>query len=1190
MTIDVPTNAATLDGADGRVSRAGRVTWRTADLLAHDLQIQHAAPEPELVTAARVPGLRLSEVLATLVEGYGDRAAIGSRARTVIRESATGRSTAQLLPEFETTSYRELWSDVTAVASAWSQATHARVEPGDFVATIGFASGDYLSVDLVCGYLGLVAVPLQHNAPVSRLRPILVETEPRVLAVSAAYLDLAVESARGLRSLRRLVVFDFAPDVDDDRERLQRARDYIAGAGLDVVVETLGDVIERGRTLTPTPSFTGGDQDRLAMILYTSGSTGAPKGAMWTEKMVSTLWTLPLKSAESPVVNVNFLPLNHLGGRIPLSSAFQAGGTSYFVPESDLSTLFEDWSLVRPTDVGLVPRVVDMLFQRYQQGVQRLVSQGVDEATADTLVNAQLREHVMGGRVLGGFVSTAPLSAEMKSFIESCLDADLVDAYGLTEIGAVTTDGVVMRPLVIEYKLVDVPELGYFSTDLPHPRGELLVKSNGATPGYYKRPEVTAEVFDADGYYRTGDVMAEIAPDHLVYVDRRNNVIKLSQGEFVAIANLEAIYAGAALVRQIFLYGNSERAALLGVVVPTEAAIERFAGDTMGLKTAIRVALSQTARVAELQSYELPADILIEDEPFSAVDGLLSGVGKLLRPKLKERYGAALEQMYADLDSARVEELRALRDSAADQPVLDSVIQAAQALLGISGAAPDRAAQFLDLGGDSLSALTFSNLLQEVFGVEMPVGVIIGPTTTLADIAAYVENERSGGSERATVSAVHGHGVDVIRASDLTLDKFLPAELLRSVAALPPVTAGDPRTVLLTGANGYLGKFLALDWLRRLSVTGGTLICLVRGNDVTSARARLEAAFDGDDQTLLAEFRALAADHLVVIVGDVGQPNFGLEQESWRRLADNVDLIVHPAALVNHVLPYSQLFGPNVVGTAEVIRLALTSRLKPVTYVSTVSVAMTVDPDRFEEDGDIRTISPARPIDDSYANGYGNSKWAGEVLLREAHELSGLPVSVFRSGMILAHRSCAGQLNIPDMFTRLIFSVLATGLAPTSFYERDAEGRRQRSHYDGLPVDFVADAITTLGAQATAGFHSFDVMNPHDDGVSLDVFVDWLIEAGHAVHRIDDYDEWFRRFETALRALPEQQRQQSVLPLLHAYRRPELPLQGSLAPAEVFHSAVQTAKIGVDEDIPHLSQDFIGKYVSDLRLLNVLTE
>ncbi|MEU0498493.1 carboxylic acid reductase [Mycobacterium sp. NPDC006124] len=1161
---------------------------RTAELLAADPQIHAATPRPDVVTAAREPSLRLPEVLATLVDGYGDRPAIGSRGRSVVTDPDTGRRVATLRPEFDTTTYRELWSDVTAVASAWSQDSRSPVRPGDFVATIGFASGDYLTVDLVCGYLGLVAVPLQHNAPASRLQPILAEADPVVLAVSAAYLELAVESAVGSTSLRRLVVFDFSTDVDDDRDRLAAAVARLDAEGMDVVVETLAATVERGRALPPTAPYTGADQDRLAMILYTSGSTGAPKGAMWTEKMVATLWTLPLKAPDAPVLNVNFLPLNHLGGRIPLSSAFQAGGTSYFVPESDLSTLFEDWTLVRPTDVGLVPRVVDMLFQRHQQGVERLVSQGVDEVTADTLAKAELREHVFGGRVLGGFVSTAPLSAEMRTFIESCLEASLTDAYGLTEIGAVTTDGIIVRPLVIDYKLVDVPELGYFHTDRPHPRGELLVKSNGATPGYYKRPEVTAEVFDADGYYRTGDVMAEIAPDHLVYVDRRNNVIKLSQGEFVAVANLEAVYAGAALVRQIFVYGNSERAALLAVVVPTEDALARFDGDPGGLKSALLQSLSRSARDAELQSYELPVDILVETTAFSAANGLLSGVGKLLRPKLKEHYGAALERLYAELDDARADELSALLESAAHQPVVDSVVQAARALLGISGAAPEPTAKFLDLGGDSLSALTFSNLLLDVFGVEMPVGVIIGPTTTLDDVAAYVERERSGGAAGATFGSVHGAGATVVRASDLTLESFLPAELLSNAAALPPVSRDQPRTVLLTGANGYLGKFLALEWLRRLSTVGGTLVCLVRGDDVTSARARLEAVFDGGDPDLLDEFRRLATEHLVVIVGDVAEPRFGLDEDAWRRLADEVDLVVHPAALVNHVLPYSQLFGPNVVGTAEVIRLAITSRRKPVAYVSTVSVAMGVDPARFEEDGDVRITSPERPVDDSYANGYGNSKWAGEVLLREAHDLCGLPVSVFRSGMILAHRTYAGQLNVPDMFTRLIFSVLATGLAPVSFYTREADGERQRSHYDGLPVDFVAEAITTLGAETKTGFRSMDVMNPHDDGVSLDVFVDWLVESGRPVARIDDYDDWFRRFETSLRALPERQRQLSVLPLLHAYRRPEVPVLGSLAPAKVFQAAVRDAKIGAEHDVPHLTRDFIDKYVSDLRLLDVL--
>ncbi|MFP3663100.1 AMP-binding protein, partial [Burkholderia sp. SIMBA_043] len=89
---------------------------------------------------------------------------------------------------------------------------------------------------------------------------------------------------------------------------------------------------------------------------------------------------------------------------------------------------------------------------------------------------------------------------------------------------------------IIDYKLIDVPELGYFTTDKPHPRGELLIKTHSMMLGYYQRPEVTNSVFDEDGYYKTGDIMAETAVDELVYLDRRNNVIKLSQGEFVAIA------------------------------------------------------------------------------------------------------------------------------------------------------------------------------------------------------------------------------------------------------------------------------------------------------------------------------------------------------------------------------------------------------------------------------------------------------------------------------------------------------------------------------------------------------------------------------------------------------------------------------------------------------------------------------
>lgn len=113
-------------------------------------------------------------------------------------------------------------------------------------------------------------------------------------------------------------------------------------------------------------------------------------------------------------------------------------------------------------------------------------------------------------------------------------------------------------------------------------------------------------------------------------------------------------------------------------------------------------------------------------------------------------------------------------------------------------------------------------------------------------------------------------------------------------------------------------------------------------------------------------------------------------------------------------------------------------------------------------------------------------------------------------------------------------------------------------------------------------------MNPHDDGISLDVFVDWLIDAGHDIRRIDDYAEWLERFETALRVLPDKQRQHSVLPLLNAYQKPEKPVRGAPAPTDVFREAVRTAKIGAEKDIPHISASLIDKYVADLQLLGLI--
>ena len=1165
-------------------TREERLERRIEELTANDPQFAAAKPDPAVAKALEQPGLRLPQIVQTVLEGYADRPALGQRAVEFVKDPKTGRTSLEVLSHFDTITYRELDQRVGALGRAL---TSDSVQAGDRVAVLGFTSVDFTTIDVALYRIGAVAVPLQTSAAITQLQPIVIETTPSVIAASVNQLPDAVELILSTdHQPAKLVVFDYHPEVDDEREALESARARLTA----VTVEPLADLLERGNGLPATPVPNDDTEDALALLIYTSGSTGAPKGAMYPQSNVGKMWSRSAKNwfGESAAsITLNFMPMSHVMGRGTLYGTLGNGGTAYFAAKSDLSTFLEDLELVRPTELNFVPRIWETLYGEYQRQVDRRLSDSADRTAVEAEVLNEQRQYSLGGRYIFAMTGSAPTSPELKAWIESLLEMHLTDGYGSTEAGMVLLDGEVQRPPVVDYKLVDVPDLGYFATDRPHPRGELLLKTANMFPGYYKRPEVTADVFDANGYYRTGDVVAEVGPNKLVYVDRRNNVLKLAQGEFVTVAKLEAEFGNSPLVQQIYVYGNSAHPYLLAVVVPTEEALQRF--DEAQLKPAIADSLQKVAKEARLQSYEVPRDFIIETTPFSLENGLLTGIRKLAWPKLKQHYGERLEQLYADLAAGQANELSELRRSGADAPVLATVIRAAAALLGAATTELTPDAHFTDLGGDSLSALTFGNLLREIFDIDVQVGVIVSPANDLQAIAGYIESERQG-SKRPSFASVHGRNAVEVHASDLTLDKFIDAATLAAAPNLPQ-PATEIRTVLLTGATGFLGRYLALDWLERMDLVDGKVIALVRAKSDEDARARLDRTFDSGDPELLAHYQQLAADHLEVIAGDKGEANLGLNADTWQRLADTVDLIVDPAALVNHVLPYSELFGPNALGTAELIRIALTGKKKPYTYVSTIGVGDQIKPGEFTEDADIRQISADRRVNDSYANGYGNSKWAGEVLLREAHDLCGLPVAVFRCDMILADTTYAGQLNVPDMFTRMMLSLVASGIAPGSFYELDAEGNRQPSHYDGLPVEFIAEAISTLGAQnldSKASFQTYHVMNPYDDGIGMDQFVDWLIEDGNSIQRIAEYGDWLPRFETALRGLPEKQRNASLLPLLHNYQKPDKPINGSMAPTDRFRAAVQDAKVGPDKDIPHISPQIIAKYISDLRLLGLL--
>lgn len=768
----------------------------------------------------------------------------------------------------------------------------------------------------------------------------------------------------------------------------------------------------------------------------------------------------------------------------------------------------------------------------------------------------------------------------------------LVNIYGSTESGSgsITRDGKILRPPVTEYRLRDAPELGYYTTDKPNPRGELCFKSTGGITEYYKQPDATKGLFDEDGFQCTGDIVEELGPDHVVIIDRRKDVLKLSQGEFVAVGPLGTVFeGGSAVLKQVYLYGNSVRSYLLAVIVPDKKAVETILGKNPSdedIRTLIEDELRAVGKTENLKSFEIPRDFIVEPEPFSQENGLLSSVRKRLRPALKRKYGAQLEALYEAAENRQNDEIAKLKDPNSPLSTSQKIGKVLEAQLGLQNIDITSERNFAGWGGDSLGAVLFGLSLEEIFGVEVPPNTLLNPTGSISQWAHFIDAALSGESDgRASFASIHGAEATHLSASDLALSHFMSGEVLGGAKTGRVIGNETPQTTLITGANGFLGRFVCLDVLKSAAETGGKVICLIRAKDDAAARARLVKIYEEAGGEFKSEFTALSNRYLDVIAGDVAQRKLGLDERTYDAHAAKVDRVIHVAALVNHKLSYANLFDANVLGTAECIQFALTKKSKAFEFVSTVAVQANLDISKGNTGS--APLKDRIKLTNHYASGYGASKWAGEIMLQEAASSYGLPVNIFRGDMMLAHEHYAGQMNGEDMFTRLLFSLLQTGIAPRSFYKLDENGQVQKGHYDGVPVNVVSSVIAHAPVNKSKTPQVLNIMNYHsDDGCSLDAFVDWMIAAEHPIERLDSHSDWFALFVQKLKALPPETRSKSLLAISEAFSRP-LPTDMPVLGHENFKTLYREISDG--RDIPHLSENFVQKCLADMTLMGLIT-
>lgn len=1124
--------------------------------------------------------MRLRTIMMSAFDHFAERPALAERRHIPTTNEQISSMDNRVLGAYETLTYKAVGQRVASVAAQLRSETGTRpsILPGDRVALLGFAGIDFTTVDFASNLTGITTVPLQTSGTYEQQSAVMKETMPRVLAVTVALLDRAARLVADHASVERVIVLDYRGGESEHHSAVEAAAREIS-----ISLEILD--LDNGQYVAD-PEHEGTGEDALAMLLYTSGSTGTPKGAMYTERLLAEMWGGEGWSeffAEAvDIANFHYMPMSHVAGHSSVRSTLARGGVTYFASTTNLSSFFDDLSLAQPTELSLVPRVCELLHQEYQRRLQAIATQPAGKSTPDTdsdaaamKVLADMRQGTLGGNVQWASCTSAPVSAELKSFMESLLGIELHELYGTTEIGGVLADGRFLRPPVISYQLQDVPELGYFSSDRPHARGELLIKSTSTVPGYYNRPELNREIFTDDGYYRTGDIASVDDDGRVRIIDRKNAIIKLSQGEFVALPSLEAKYtAGSDVIRQAFLYGESDQSSIVGVVVPSDELRTELADDLAAIQTRIVREFRKVAGDENLSSYEIPSAVLIDFEPFSETNGLLSDHRKPVRPRLVEKYGPRLSALYQELRSGRDQLLDWLVAHGAEGETVSTVRTAIAVAIQADVEDIAESAKFRDLGGDSLTAVYLSRLFEQIYSIRVPVDTVVSESYTIRQLAEYIDTKQLSGLDSASFEEIHGAEPHLLQAADLTLPRFFDDEI---PLPDPLPAAGDAKSVLITGASGYLGHFLCLQWLRQFAGTDNRVTCLIRASDDVAARSRLRKAFS-TSETLLAEFDGLSAN-LDVIAGDISEDQLGLDDPTWKRLTQDLTEIIHAGAMVNHALSYRELFAANVSGTAGVIRLAITGPLKPVTFMSSIATALLTGTSSLplDELSDIRQALPEIEMAGGIVDGYAATKWAGEVLLRDAHARYDLPVTVIRSSMILAHSEFRGQINVPDTFTRLLYSLIRTGLAPSSFYTHDGD----RAHYDGLPADVVAQAIASLTHRdERKTFATFHLVNPFDDGISLDRMVHWLIEMGVPLIRIESYGEWLHRFTAALNALDKDDKRPSVLPLLEGFSQPEEPAHGSLIGSPELTAALSAT--GSDATLSVLTSDFIRKCVEDL--------
>ena len=551
---------------------------------------------------------------------------------------------------------------------------------------------EWVIADMGCQMDSVTTATLYATLGEEAFKYICDQTQIKTIMVSPDLVKMLCELKKNynLKQLTTAILFDMTTNCDTEKEL-----EKLKNAGFTAYSFTK-DFLKDNDNIKDS-DLEISKPETIMTICYTSGTTGNPKGVMLSQRNLISVLETVIRDSSVPLdeygTHISFLPLAHIFERMVISGFMGVAAKVGFISGSVRTTLMEDMSLLGPTLLFVVPRVLQTIrtkifdgfnslsswkkklaYKAYHTKLENYKKYGIiTHAIYDQLVFKKIRA-MFGNKLKTVLCASAPMPKELADDFKVFLSIPIIEGLGMTELSGsafctnyhdltnFTAGGVTGGVRMI---IKSVPDLGYTIDDVIDgincPAGEICLKGPLIFDGYYKNDEENEKAFDKEGYFHTGDV-GRIFPNlgnGLKIVDRVKEIFKLSQGEYIIPAKLESVYSKSSFIQQIMIYGNSSMNNIIAIICPEkkhcaealDISVEELVKNEENeqLKKLLINDLSKLAIEAKFNGLEKVKYVLITFEGFTVNNSCMTPTMKIVRKKVELRFKDRIDKIYSTI-------------------------------------------------------------------------------------------------------------------------------------------------------------------------------------------------------------------------------------------------------------------------------------------------------------------------------------------------------------------------------------------------------------------------------------------------------------------------------------------------------------------------------------------------------------